>query len=164
MAVEQGLCFVIAQRRPVGLRGDQSFRLAQQTAAAGMGVLDVGTAFTVEVQSTIPAEVDILDPVVAEVGVDHGTDTDLTGNIFFIGQVGGFFFDDLEGLLLCLIQQVFQIDHMTLTGGKCLTLITDHAEGDMDAALGPLLAHLFQHGRTHMLRCNLQLTGNMVLY
>ena len=71
---EQRLGFIVRQGGPVGLRRD-AFRLAQQAAAAGVGVLDVGAGLAVKVQGTVPAEVDILDPVVGKVGVDHGTDT-----------------------------------------------------------------------------------------
>ena len=58
---EQRLGFVIREGGPVRFRLLQGFRLAQQAAAAGMGILDIGAGLAVEVQGALPGEVDVLE-------------------------------------------------------------------------------------------------------
>ena len=88
-----------------------------------MGVLHIRAAFTVEIQRAIPAEIDVLDSVVAQIGIDDRTDANLTRNILLVRQVRGFFVDDVQRFLLRLLQQILQIDDVPLAGGECLPFV-----------------------------------------
>ena len=55
-----------------------------------MGILHIRTAFTVEIQRAIPAEIDVLDSVVAQIGIDNRANADLTRNILLVRQIRAF--------------------------------------------------------------------------
>lgn len=81
---------VIRQRVHIRFGQGHFRRLAQDRAAARVGVLHIRAAFTVEIQRAIPAEIDVLDSVVAQIGVDDRTDANLTRDVLLVRQVRGF--------------------------------------------------------------------------
>ena len=138
---QQRLRFVVAQRGVVG-RFAWLARLAQHRAAARVRVLHVGRGLAVEVERAVPAEVDVLDAAVLQVGVDDRADADLARDLFLVGQVRGFFLDDLPRLVHRAPEQVVQIHDVALARGQRLSLVADHAEGHVLHVLRPRVAHL----------------------
>ena len=110
-----------------------------------MGILDVRAGFAVEVQGAVPAEVDVLDPVVAQVGINHRADADLARDVLFVLQVRRLFPDDFQRFIHRLGQQILQVDRVALPGGKRGAFEGDHPEGYVDAILCPGVSHFFQH-------------------
>ena len=96
---EQRLRLIIGQSGPVRRRGGEIPCLPQNGTAAGVGILDIGAAFPVKVQRRIPSEIDILDTVIAQIGINDRADTDLPGDGLLILQIRGFFPDNLQGLI-----------------------------------------------------------------
>lgn len=136
---------VVRQRVHIRFGQGHFRRLAQDRAAARVRVLHIRAAFTVEIQRAIPAEINVLDSVVAQIGIDNRANADLTRDVLLVRQIRGFFVDDVQRLLLRLFQQIFQIDDVPLAGGERLPLVGNHAERDMHAVLRPFVSHLFQH-------------------
>ena len=126
-----------------------------------MRVLHVGAAFAVEVQRAIPPEVDILDAVVLQVGIDHRAHAHLARHGFLILQIGAFLPDDLQGLLLRLLQQIVQIHDVPLAGGQRLPLVAHHAKRYVHQVVRPRVTHFAQH-LEHLAEMQVLLVGHHI--
>ena len=118
-----------------------ALHLAKDAGAACIGVLNIRTCLTVEVEKVFPTEGYVLDPLVVKVVEDHGSDTDMTRNRILVLQLRVLLLDDGADLGDRLQKNILGIDDISVTGGELFATQADKAVGNMNqSVLRPLIS------------------------
>ncbi len=126
--------FGSAERDFAAATGVIEIAFAENTADAGVGVLQIRRGVALERQHLVPTEDVIALAILGEVGVFDGAEADDPRDFEarFFGHVGVFFADDFEGAFFGFVEQVLEFDGVARAGFERFAVFTeDRAEPDV---------------------------------
>ncbi len=107
--------------------------------------MNVHTGFAVKAQNFIVGKYYIFNFIIVQCTENNRADADFFGNFSFVFKTGVLFLDNRASFFDAFIYYVLQPDNFAFSGRHCAVFEGNHAVGDVNHILRPLVAHKLQN-------------------